>query len=192
MKKLKPVKLIIPAAIIALICVTPVVYISSASETSSTETSNKSSHSQSNVSKNPNPNTYVSIKQDSINDLNTLRNDSYKQFNSIYRKTAEINNEYDGNPDKAQLNNECLQVYDLWNSQLNSIYGRLETILPNEEFLRLKAKESDWNNTKGSVATSYAQSSSGNDNSNYTMMYYTKLTELTRERCYYLLNNYTE
>lgn len=189
MKKNKSLKLLIPATIIALVCVTPViVYTSCASETNTKETSNKAANTEDNLSKSYNS-TYVNANKNNINDIIKLRSECYNNFNLIYRKTAEINNEYDGNPDNNQLNNECLQVYDLWNQQLNYIYERLETILPNEDFLKLKDDETNWNNNKKSKAKEYAQASG--TTTNYKMIYYTKLTELTRDRCYYLLNNYT-
>lgn len=126
---------------------------------------------------NPNLETQVSaMKRSYLNELSKINE----------KANALIN----GNIDDTQyeINQSSVQVYNLWNNELNKIYSNLKTTLTNEEMLKLQKEEINWIIYKEKIIKKDSVNYEGG--SVYDSALNIKLANLTKERCYYLVNNY--
>ncbi len=126
---------------------------------------------------NPNLETQVSaMKRSYLNELSKINE----------KANALIN----GNIDDTQyeINQSSVQVYNLWNNELNKIYSNLKTTLTSEEMLKLQKEEINWIIYKEKIIKKDSVNYEGG--SVYDSGLNIKLANLTKERCYYLVNNY--
>lgn len=126
---------------------------------------------------NPNLETQVSaMKRNYLNELSKINE----------KANALIN----GNIDDTQyeINQSSVQAYNLWNNELNKIYSNLKTTLTSEEMLKLQKEEINWIIYKEKIIKKDSVNYEGG--SVYDSALNIKLANLTKERCYYLVNNY--
>ncbi|MGL4847439.1 MAG: lysozyme inhibitor LprI family protein [Clostridium sp.] len=71
--------------------------------------------------------------------------------------------------------------YQMWNKELNKIWGVLRDNLPQSEMASLTKDEQNWIQQKSQYDTGYR---AGNQEATKA------LYQMTKERCYYLVNNY--
>ncbi|MGL5417797.1 MAG: lysozyme inhibitor LprI family protein [Clostridium sp.] len=72
-------------------------------------------------------------------------------------------------------------LYQMWNKELNKIWGVLRDKLPQSEMASLTKNEQNWIQQKSKYDAGY---NSGNEEATKA------LYQMTKERCYYLVNNY--
>ncbi len=147
--------------------------------TTSQTTTSKTTTSVNSVSSEPSSETVSSessMKENYLNELSAINEEANKLIN--------------GNADETQyeIDESSLQVYNLWNNELNKIYSSLKTTLTTEEMAKLQSEEINWIVYKEQVAKEDAKEYSGG--SIYSTVVNLKLANLTKERCYYLVNNY--
>lgn len=75
--------------------------------------------------------------------------------------------------------------YEVWDTELNYIYGILKDVMSEDEFEKLKNEEIEWINSKETHAKNSAAGYTGNT---YNYMYTNALIDTTRDRTYYLLD----
>ncbi|UXZ09234.1 DUF1311 domain-containing protein [Clostridium perfringens] len=76
--------------------------------------------------------------------------------------------------------------YKLWDEALNDIYGQLKIQLSETQMKELQRKQVEWIKYKKKNAKEKA----ADHGSMSSVIYNSVLTDLTKERCYYLVNNY--
>lgn len=89
---------------------------------------------------------------------------------------------------QAELNQIAFEIYQIWDDQLNSSWGHLKQDLPADEMARLTEEEKQWIIYKENAAKEYASDAEGG--SMYSMLYYDKAAEITRDRVYELIGEY--
>ena len=164
----------------------------SANKASSTNTNGNNSVNTSNTANNSNnnnstPNSSNNSTSNGNNsaELASLKTQCENAFSSIENQVNQINNEPSTN--SYQATEQQNHIYNLWNNQLNYMYEKLETILPHSTFETLNNSEVNWINYKTNESSKYSDVAGS---SGAAMRYYYKDAQLTKERCYYLYNNY--
>ena len=111
-------------------------------------------------------------------------------LNELSKINEKANALINGNIDDTQyeINQSSVQVYNLWNNELNKIYSNLKTTLTSEEMLKLQKEEINWIIYKEKIIKKDSVNYEGG--SVYDSALNIKLANLTKERCYYLVNNY--
>ena len=162
-----------------------------ASNTNSNSTNSNNSVNTNTVNTTNSNNTTPSSSNNSTSNVNnlaelaSLKTQCESAFSSIENQVNQINNE--PNTDSYQVTEQQNHIYNLWNNQLNYMYEKLETILPHSTFENLNNSEVNWINYKTNESSKYSDvAGSGGA----AMRYYYKDAQLTKERCYYLYNNY--
>ena len=77
-----------------------------------------------------------------------------------------------------------------WDDMLNEIYSLLKIQLTESEMKELKSKQLSWIEYRDTTANNEASEEGGGSLS--TVVYYSSLARLTKERCYELVNTYME
>ena len=77
-----------------------------------------------------------------------------------------------------------------WDDMLNEIYSLLKVQLTESEMKELKSKQLSWIEYRDTTANNEASEEGGGSLS--TVVYYSSLARLTKERCYELVNTYME
>lgn len=150
----------------------------------SVNTSNTANNTNSNNST-PNSSNNSTSNGNNSAELASLKTQCENAFSSIENQVNQINNEPSTN--SYQATEQQNHIYNLWNNQLNYMYEKLETILPHSTFETLNNSEVNWINYKTNESSKYSDvAGSGGA----AMRYYYKDAQLTKERCYYLYNNY--
>ncbi len=158
--------------------------------TNNNSNSNNSNYSvtttnASNNSSNNNGNNNTNSNNNNKAELSSLKTQCESAFSSIENQVNQINNEPSTN--SYQATEQQNHIYNLWNNQLNYMYEKLETILPHSTFETLNNSEVNWINYKTNESSKY---SDVDEEGAGAMRYYYKDAQLTKERCYYLYNNY--
>lgn len=119
--------------------------------------------------------------------ISTMKENYLNELGAINEKA---NNLINGNANDTQykIDESSVQVYNLWNDELNKIYSSLKSTLTTEEMAKLQSEEINWISYKEQVAKE--DSTGYEDGSLYSSVVNLKLANLTKERCYYLVNNY--
>lgn len=119
--------------------------------------------------------------------VNTIKANYLNELSSI---DEQANNLLNGNADNTQyeIDKSSYEVYNLWNNELNKIYSNLKTTLTTEKMAKLQSEEINWIIYKEQVAKKASTGYEGG--SIYGSVINLKLANLTKERCYYLINNY--
>lgn len=118
-------------------------------------------------------------------ELASLKTQCTNAFANIENEVNQINNQ--PNSDSYQITAQQNHIYNLWNNQLNYMYQRLEAILPHSTFESLNNSEVSWINYKINESSKFSDAGGSGGGA---MRYYYKDAQLTKERCYYLYNNY--
>ncbi|MGG3859301.1 lysozyme inhibitor LprI family protein [Metabacillus fastidiosus] len=82
------------------------------------------------------------------------------------------------------------EVYKRWDTLLNDIYGELKKQLPASEMNKLRNEQRQWIKNRDKQADESAASFEGGSFAG--VQYLSTLGQMTRERCYELVNNYME
>ena len=157
---------------------------------SSNNLNNKTILAQKEIKQNANDN---KIDKNSISNPNletqvsAMKRNYLNELNKINEKANVLIN---GNIDDTQyeINQSSVQAYNLWNNELNKIYSNLKTTLTSEEMLKLQKEEINWIIYKEKIIKKDSVNYEGG--SVYDSALNIKLANLTKERCYYLVNNY--
>ncbi|MDK0709657.1 DUF1311 domain-containing protein [Clostridium perfringens] len=132
-------------------------------------------------------------KETSSNEVKNKKNSSNNATKEIYLKKlneVEVASEAEGRLADSGVTADMVTAtgnqYKLWDEALNDIYGQLKTQLSETQMKELQRKQIEWikykeNNAKEKAADHGSMSS---------VIYNSVLTDLTKERCYYLVNNY--
>lgn len=115
------------------------------------------------------------------------RNAYLKDFEDIDKKVNELMN---GNTEKTQsdMSKSAYKAYILWDCELNKIYIDLKENLTEEEYIKLHDEELKWISYKEETSKENAKKYQGG--SAYNFVLNVSLAQITRERCYYLVNFY--
>ena len=149
---------------------------------SSNNLNNKTILAQKEIKQNANDN---KIDKNSISNPN-LETQVSAMKRSYLNELSKINEK--ANDTQYEINQSSVQVYNLWNNELNKIYSNLKTTLTSEEMLKLQKEEINWIIYKEKIIKKDSVNYEGE--SVYDSALNIKLANLTKERCYYLVNNY--
>lgn len=158
---------------------------------SSNNLNNKTILAQKEIKQNPNDN---KIDKNSISNSNleiqvsAIKRNYLNELNEINEKANVLING-NINDTQYQINQSSVQVYNLWNNELNKIYSSLKTTLTSEEMLKLQKEEINWIIYKEKIIKKDSVKNY-EGGSVYDSALNIKLANLTKERCYYLVNNY--
>ncbi|WP_297638680.1 lysozyme inhibitor LprI family protein [uncultured Clostridium sp.] len=81
-------------------------------------------------------------------------------------------------------------LYNTWDTELNKIWGILENNLPASKMQALRENEVQWINTKAPYMPAYKAAASGDYSQIQSVQAGQTLAQMTKDRCYYLVNNY--
>ena len=81
-------------------------------------------------------------------------------------------------------------LYTTWDQELNKIWGVLENNLPSNKMEALRQNEREWINSKEQYMPAYNAAGSGNYSQAQSVEAGHALAQMTKDRCYYLVNNY--
>lgn len=96
----------------------------------------------------------------------------------------ELKMQEDATLSQTELNDLATKLYQLWDTELNLIWGRLQKMLTEEEMSKLTEEENEWIVYKETEAEAAGSAYTGG--SIQTLIVYQKQAELTRERVYEL------
>lgn len=166
------------------------IILSTHNNSSSNNLNNKTILAQKEIKQNANHN---KIDKNSISNPNLETQVSAMKrsyLNELSKINEKANALINGNIDDTQyeINQSSVQVYNLWNNELNKIYSNLKTTLTSEEMLKLQKEEINWIIYKEKIIKKDSVNYEGG--SVYDSGLNIKLANLTKERCYYLVNNY--
>ena len=107
------------------------------------------------------------------------------EIQEIDARAAEMEDQLSsGIPAQQEMNRLSGELYMLWDDELNSMWGRIREILPEDEMAQLTAEELDWIAEKeAAVAEAGAEMEGG---SMQPLLENTKAAEITRTRVYEL------
>lgn len=142
-------------------------------ENSGEDTSKASASNESTKSKTANNKTAASNKSAYLEKLKKAEAEDKKQFDNMRKKGG--NSEYNS--------------YSFWDEKLNDLYGELKQKLPKERVTVLKNSQVRWINNKDANAKKIAVKRSGKKDEIPNVA---DMAELTKERCYFLVNNYVK
>lgn len=138
-------------------------------------------------------------KEASSNEVKNKKNNSKSSSNNatkeIYLKKlneVEVASEAEGKLAESGVTADMVVAtgnqYKLWDEALNDIYGQLKTQLSETQMKELQRKQVEWIKYKEKNAKEKA----ADHGSMSSVIYNSVLTDLTKERCYYLVNNYMD
>lgn len=113
---------------------------------------------------------------------------SLDEYSEYLKSIEEDYNNRWAQTDKSQLalvKKIADSEYEVWDTELNYVYGILKDVMSEDEFEKLKAEEIEWINSKETHAKDSAAGYTGNT---YNYMYTNALIDTTRDRTYYLLD----
>lgn len=132
--------------------------------------------------------TYSGVKAYAETYVESSQRSQYEdKFEQIEYEINSAASTYDTN----DLNNVIKREEDKlkkWDDALNEIYNVIIKNLSEDEKSKLVQDEIDWIKDKDNQASDARMSA--DDEMTASVYYYSKLAELTRDRCHYLLNNY--
>ncbi|WP_055069200.1 lysozyme inhibitor LprI family protein [Clostridium massiliamazoniense] len=138
-------------------------------------------------------NTKVNDNNNNVNNTNnkTTNTSETQNLQSYYLNqltgiTEQINAMPTKNDDDAQLLQNAGTQCNLWNAELNKIMNKLSTTLPSSEASTLQNEEFQWIQNRNNEV----QNTSNSGGSIAPILGAQKEAQLTKERCYYLVNNY--
>ncbi len=115
-------------------------------------------------------------KEDYVNKLDELAEEVEQ-----YRKNSEATT-------TLEIEKDEVYILELWDQELNVIYGILQEQLSQDEMEQLREEQRDWINIRDETAEEAAKKYEGD--SMESLEYTVTLANVTKERCYELVENY--
>ncbi|WP_058309042.1 lysozyme inhibitor LprI family protein [Gracilibacillus massiliensis] len=158
----------------------------------------ENSAAQSNRDSNEHTYTDLSKEDKMMMELNNASNTSAEN-----KATTNLQKEYLNQLNKAKAETEAMQPidnstyalkkvasdqFDKWDGLLNEIYGDLENLLSDAEMAKLREKQREWIIVRDETAKQASLKYEGGTMEQ--LEYVTMLAELTKERCYELVQEY--
>lgn len=134
---------------------------------------------------NSNNNNVNNTNNKTTNTSKTQNLQSY-YLNQLTGITEQINAMPTKNDDDVQLLQNAGTQCNLWNAELNKIMNKLSTTLPSSEASTLQNEEFQWIQNRNNEV----QNTSNSGGSIAPILGAQKEAQLTKDRCYYLVNNY--
>ncbi|WP_298470158.1 lysozyme inhibitor LprI family protein [Psychrobacillus sp. FSL K6-4046] len=103
--------------------------------------------------------------------------DSLKEFDKVYESGTQ-----------ADMNQAKSETFKRWDEALNEIYDVLKEQLTESDFEDLKKEQEDWIVQRDQIAEEKSQEAEGGTLEPF--LYASALADLTKERCYELVNKY--
>jgi uncharacterized protein YecT (DUF1311 family) len=115
-------------------------------------------------------------KETYLNKLNEIEV-SLKEFDKVYESGTQ-----------TDMNQAKSETFKRWDEALNEIYGVLKEQLSESEMEDLKIEQRDWIKQRDKIAEEKSKEAEGGTLEPF--LYSSALADLTKERCYELVNNY--
>ena len=157
---------------------------SSNGSTSSDSGSSSSSSSSNSTSSSSETKLNVGLKNQAT--LSALAPQYLNEFANIIAQSAAIGIKGYTDSQMAEENN---QIYNLWNNELNKLYGDIEKNLTPKEAEFLKNQENEWVNYKNNAIKKIGDQPWC---SMIPLLQGTRATQMNQERCYYLFFYYLD
>lgn len=115
-------------------------------------------------------------KETYLNKLDEIEN-SLKEFDKVYESGTQ-----------ADMNQAKSETFERWDDALNEIYKELQQQLSERELSELKEEQLEWIRQRDQIAEEKSKEAEGGTLEPF--LYASALADLTKERCYELVNNY--
>ncbi|MDZ5253792.1 lysozyme inhibitor LprI family protein [Clostridium sp. LIBA-8841] len=154
-------------------------------DSKATENSNESKNTKSNENKGTD-----SKKEKSA--LPKTKSEYFSKMQEVDNKADEIGEKCNNNPNvtQAEMNSVSYEQSKLYDDELNKIYKFLKQNLSTEKFKELEKSEVEWINQKEKRVESIKKEFEGG--SMLPLQVNSAVAEESKNRCYYLINNYME
>lgn len=132
------------------------------------------------------------VASESINNellLYSYKNEYINKLNSVEEGMSDLDYLYENGITVELIEAEETKL-KRWDDMLNEIYSLLKIQLTESEMKELKSKQLSWIEYRDTTANNEASEEGGGSLS--TIVYYSSLARLTKERCYELVNTYME
>ena len=132
------------------------------------------------------------VASESINNellVYSYKNEYINKLNSVEEGMSDLDYLYENGITVELIEAEETKL-KRWDDMLNEIYSLLKIQLTESEMNELKSKQLSWIEYRDTTANNEASEEGGGSLS--TVVYYSSLARLTKERCYELVNTYME
>ena len=132
------------------------------------------------------------VASESINNellVYSYKNEYINKLNSLEEGMSDLDYLYENGITVELIEAEETKL-KRWDDMLNEIYSLLKIQLTESEMKELKSKQLSWIEYRDTTANNEASEEGGGSLS--TVVYYSSLARLTKERCYELVNTYME
>ena len=132
------------------------------------------------------------VASESINNellVYSYKNEYINKLNSVEEGMSDLDYLYENGITVELIEAEETKL-KRWDDMLNEIYSLLKIQLTESEMKELKSKQLSWIEYRDTTANNEASEEGGGSLS--TIVYYSSLARLTKERCYELVNTYME
>ena len=132
------------------------------------------------------------VASESINNellVYSYKNEYINKLNSVEEGMSDLDYLYENGITVELIEAEETKL-KRWDDMLNEIYSLLKIQLTESEMKELKSKQLSWIEYRDTTANNEASAEGGGSLS--TIVYYSSLARLTKERCYELVNTYME
>lgn len=119
----------------------------------------------------------------------SYKNEYINKLNSVEEGMSDLDYLYENGITVELIEAEETKL-KRWDDMLNEIYSLLKIQLTESEMKELKSKQLSWIEYRDTTANNEASEEGGGSLS--TVVYYSSLARLTKERCYELVNTYME
>lgn len=119
----------------------------------------------------------------------SYKNEYINKLNSVEEGMSDLDYLYENGITVELIEAEETKL-KRWDDMLNEIYSLLKIQLTESEMKELKSKQLSWIEYRDTTANNEASEEGGGSLS--TIVYYSSLARLTKERCYELVNTYME
>lgn len=125
-------------------------------------------------------------KTETIN-LSGTKEKYLKQLNDIENSLSDLNNQYDSGT-QTEMHEAKSEILSKWDNALNEIYGVLKKQLSADEMSSLKKEQRNWINQRDKKAKEESSVFAGGTME--ATIYVATQAQLTKERCYELVQKY--
>ncbi|MEK3954887.1 lysozyme inhibitor LprI family protein [Psychrobacillus sp. FSL K6-1464] len=125
-------------------------------------------------------------KTETVN-LSVTKDKYLKQLNDIENSLGDLNNQYN-NGTQTEMNEAKSKILNKWDAALNEIYGVLKKQLSADEMSSLKVEQRNWIKQRDQKAKD--ESSVFTGGTMEATIYVSTQAQLTKERCYELVQKY--
>lgn len=130
--------------------------------------------------------TVTKEKTETVN-LSGTKDKYLKQLNDIENSLGDLNNQYN-NGTQTEMNEAKSKILNKWDAALNEIYGVLKKQLSADEMSSLKVEQRNWIKQRDQKAKD--ESSVFTGGTMEATIYVSTQAQLTKERCYELVQKY--